>query len=153
MMRRFALTFVFALLLSLTLGACGDTKNKILEDVPQYTNSTAVEFPDTFKTQLDASLKSIKDKSYEAYKTAESTTKIKDFFVESFKKSGWDDKSDKFEPETKQLMTQLQTFAIMYQKGTKIATVMSLSGNEAAQLGFQEVSPTDTLYLLVVGER
>ncbi|WP_342395671.1 hypothetical protein [Candidatus Chlorohelix sp.] len=153
MLRRLALTCIFALLLSVTLAACGNIKNTLLEDVPQYSNSTAVEFPDTFKTQLDASLKSIKDKKYEAYKTAEPTTKIKDFFVESFKNSGWEDKSGKFEAETKQLMSQLQTFAIMYQKDTKIATVMSLSGTEAAQLGFKEVSPKEILYLLVIGER
>jgi hypothetical protein len=153
MLRRSGLMLVLVLLFALAMGACGEVRDTLMEEVPEFKDGTVVELPATFKTQLESSLKSIKEKKYEAVKTAQTPAQVKQFYDEGFKKNGWEDKSNRIENDTVALANQLQSTTLIYQKGNKTATVLSLKGSEAAKIGFNNVAQNETLFLLIIGNR
>jgi hypothetical protein len=151
MTRRIAPFFLLVALLTLLLSACGDTKPK--EDLaPTYEGAASVELPDSFKNQLDASLKNVLGKKFDAYKTSDSTAKVQSFFSDTFQKNGWTNSSSKLSASTSSLSTSLQSPALLFHKNEKSISVLIMPGTQATKLGIKDLAPTDTFYLVIEGE-
>jgi ABC-type uncharacterized transport system auxiliary subunit len=148
MFRRLAPLFLIAILLTAFLSACGDEKTP----VPSYAGATTVTVPDQLKSSFTSSVKDIKNAQIEAYKTTDSTDKVKGFFTDSFSKGGWTDKTSQFlKPEDAKSFEQLGAFIVGYDKGNKGAVIMGFPGSVSSMMGFSGVSDQETIYMVISG--
>jgi ABC-type uncharacterized transport system auxiliary subunit len=149
MVRRVVPIFVVGMLLSLVLVACGDEA----APVPTYTGATSITVPDSVKTQFGTAIQSIKNASFEAYKTSDKPEQVKTGFANNFKSAGWTDKTGDFlKPDDAQTIQQTGMFVIGYQKGNKGAVVLGFPGGTiASALGFTGISDSESGFIVISG--
>ncbi len=151
MNRRIVPFFLLVALLTLFLSACGDTKPK--EDLaPTYEGAATVVLPDSFKTQLEASLKNVLGRKFEAYKTSDSTAKVQSYFSDTFQKNGWTNNNSTLSASTNTLSSSLQSPVLLFHKNEKTVSVLIMPSAQATKLGIKDLAPTDTFYLIIEGE-
>ncbi len=117
--------------------------------VPVPAGVTAVTLPGTLQQAAQPYLSSVPNGTFAAYKSSDKTDKIKNSVVDSFKKAGWDDKSETLKAAAGPLEQQ-GMFLVLFQKGGKVAQVIGYPGKMVAPMG-AGVADSDTLLLFVSG--
>ncbi len=144
MYKRIVPLLAIGLLMSLMLVACGEA------NIPTYTGGTAVSLNDSVKSAFTTS--NVKNSKIEAFKTSDSVDKVKSGFTDSFSKDGWSNKVSEVDTLTKTL-EPLKGFALAYEKNGKAAVVMGFPGSAAPALGIEGVGASDTVYMILSGEK
>ena len=147
MYKRIVPLVMLSLMLSLMLVACGGEAV-----VPTYSGGTAVTLSDQTKNQFTSSLQGTKNAKLEAYKTSDDPAKVKSFFTDGFSKNGWNDKSGDIK-DAAQSLEQLKGFMIGYEKDNKAAVVLGLPGSTGSAFGITGANPTDTIYMVITGDK
>ncbi len=154
MVRRGSLTLILIIALAFLLTACGEAaKNEVELGFTPYQGAAALEVPTTFKSEMDVSLKNIKDGHYDAYKTGDGLNKVKSYYADGFKKNGWEDKTSEITSKNKSITELPGSFAMLFQKGNEAAAIMGFGGEQAKGLGFGGVGTGDTFFLVLKGKR
>jgi phage tail protein X len=165
---KFALVALFALLV-MALAACGDPTATTAPATTAVTSSTTaaanpgsgdtglpalsgatdVTLPDVLKQQASAYTSAVKNGNFAAFKIGDQPAKVQSSLADSFKKAGWDDKSSALAAGADAMKAQ-GIFILVFQKGSKIATVVGYPGTLAGSMG-AGVGPNDTFYMVVSG--
>jgi|GEM_PF-1833015 len=154
MVRRGSLTFILVFILAFLMTACGSTaKGEVELGFNPYQGAAMLEVPATFKSEMDISLKSIKESRYEAYKTGDEINKVKSYYADSFKKNGWEDKTSEMTAKSQGITALPGSFAMLFQKGNEAAAILAFSGEQAKGMGFDGVGAGDTFFLVLKGKR
>jgi major membrane immunogen (membrane-anchored lipoprotein) len=154
MVRRGSLALILIITLAFLLTACGSTNQSEVElGFKPYQGAATLEVPTTFKSEMDVSLKNIKDGHYEAYKTGDELNKVKSYYADGFKKNGWEGKTTEITSKNKDITELPGSFAMVFQKGNEAAAIMGFSGEQAKGLGFGDVGTGDTFFLVLKGKR
>jgi hypothetical protein len=138
---------MLSLMLSLMLVACGGDAV-----VPTYSGGTAVTLSDQAKSSFTSGFSGAKNTKLEAYKTSDDPTKVKSSFTDGFSKNGWSDKSADFKDQA-QSIEQLKGFLLGYEKDSKFAAVIGLPGIAGSAFGVADAKATDTIYLVITGDK
>ncbi len=124
----------------------------VAPSVALYPGATEVPVSDLFTTTFDDSLAgSVNGAVYKSYKTADDNTKIKNYYIDYFKKQGWTDQSALLGAAGSQFEA-LGGFFVFYEKGGSVAAILTLPGSLSGSLGFTGVGPKDTLILVITGD-
>jgi hypothetical protein len=142
--------------MSMVLAACGgsDTAAAVL---PSYSGATSVTVSDALNTNFTSSVPSgTKNPKMVAYSTADTPDKVKSYFVDNFKKNGWDDKSS--DPIVTTQNQQLESSipgasAVAYTNGNNKASVLIFPGSAASLFQLSGVNATGTLFLVITGQQ
>lgn len=143
-----------ALMLSVMLVACGDDASTAT--IPSYTGATTLTLPDAAKTSFGSSLKDAKNVKIDAYKTSDDSAKVKSFFADNLSKGGWADKSGDISKDSGDSIKSFESlggFILGYEKGGRQVAVLGMPNVAAGPLGFTDVGPNDTLYLVISGDK
>ncbi len=148
MTKRLSFLFIFALLLSLVLVACGDETAL----VPAYSGANSVTVPEIVKTQFAASVNQFNNGTVEAYKTTDDIAKVKSGFESNFKSGGWEDKTSTYAGGTDlKPLQDAGMFIIAYQKGNKAAVIFGVPNAMSAPMGFTSLNANENVYMVISG--
>ena len=148
-MRKFIPLCLVALLLSLTLVACGDKPT-----IPTYSSGTSVTIPSAVNDQFKASLKDAKNPSLAAFKTTDDLAKVKASMQDSFKSGGWTDKIADVGGDT--AVKQIEGvggFLLGYEKDSTQVAVIGLPSAVAGPFGFTGLNAGENVYLVINGDK
>lgn len=147
MYKRIVPVVILSLMLSLMLVACGGDAT-----VPSYSGATSVTISDQIKSQFTSNVSGVKNAKLEAFKTSDDSTKVKSYFTDNFSKNGWNDKSGDLQDAAKSI-EQLKGFMIGYEKDNKAAVILGLPGSTGSAIGVTGAAATDTIYMVITGEK
>ncbi|MEI7554854.1 serine/threonine-protein kinase [Candidatus Chlorohelix sp.] len=117
-----------------------------------YPGADALDIPDILQAQLSDSFAQLQNGKVEAYKTLDDASKIKDYYVNSLSKGGWQDQTDQMNMDSSvTTLESMGAFVLGYQKGTSAVAIMSLPGSLGVAFGFTNVTQKDTLILVITG--
>ena len=151
MFRRFVCLLMLSMMLSTLLVACGDAV------IPTYSGATSVTVPAAISSSFQTSAGSgVKNATVTGFASTDAPDKVKSFFVDNFKKNGWDDKSSdsSIVDGNKQISASVPGANIsLFQKDDKAAGVFVIPGNFASTLGISGVADSGTLYMIFSGQK
>ncbi|NWJ49021.1 MAG: serine/threonine protein kinase [Chloroflexi bacterium] len=117
-----------------------------------YPGAATLDIPDVLLSDLGDSFSQLQNGKVEAYKTLDDANKVKDYYVNSLSKGGWQDQTDQLNMGSSlTTLESLGAFVLGYQKGTDAVAIMSLPGSLGGALGFTNVGQKDTLILVITG--
>jgi hypothetical protein len=125
------------------------------DSIPLYTGATPVQVPDTIKNQFSTSVaSSLKNPDVAAFTTTDAGAKVKTFYQDTLKASGWNDLSASLPSSATAQFDQLGGFLMVFQKDKKTTIILALPGQAAIGLGVPaaEVPSGGTLVLGFSGE-
>ena len=148
-MKRFLQLSLIALLLGLTLSACGSGTV-----TPTYPGGTSIQAPTSFSDSVkNGTRETPKNATVAAFKTTDDLAKVKASFIDSFKTGQWTDQSSTIGNQDG--LQQFQTsggFLLAYQKGTTALAVIGLPNALASTAGFTGLAATENVYVVFSGD-
>ncbi len=149
-MRRLGLLGLFLVTLTLMLTACG-SKAAIPTFEGAASISVPIAFSDSFK---NSTVNNLKNSTITAFKTTEPLSKVKTSLSDSFKQNQWDNATSQIGQEDG--LKQVEAaggFVLGFQKSDSSVAVIGLSNTIATSAGFSGLGPTESVYLVLTGDK